>query len=252
MRIVAVVQARMGSTRLPGKVLADIGGQPMLERVIRRLQCAGSLNGVMVATTTEPADMRVVTEAERLGAEVFRGSSSDVLDRYVRAAAVCDADTVVRVTADCPLIDPEIVTDLVGAFVNARPAAHYVSNTLERTYPRGLDVEVIDRRALERAGREAHKLYEREHVTPYLYEHPEAFRLLSFKNAGDDHSHYRWTVDVAEDLALVREIYRRLEPNGEFGWRDVVALVQRHPELVALNAHIDQQSIHNSSPIYRD
>jgi spore coat polysaccharide biosynthesis protein SpsF len=162
MNIVAVIQARMGSTRLPGKVLRDIGGKTMLARVVRRMQCAASLSQVVVATTTSPADKAIVAECERLGIPAFRGDEQDVLDRYYQAAQAHRADVVVRVTSDCPLIDPGVVDEVVRAFLDAEP--DYASNTLERTYPRGLDTEVMTMAALARAWREAQEPYQHAHA----------------------------------------------------------------------------------------
>lgn len=240
-RVVAIVQARMGSSRLPGKVLADVEGETMLGRVVRRLSRARRLDAVVVATSTLPADDAVADEAARHGAAVFRGSEDDVLDRYLGAARQQGAEVIVRVTADCPLIDPELVDELVGRFLAERP--DYASNSLDRTYPRGLDAEAFDRAALETAAAEARSPHERVHVTPFLYAHPERFRLLSVTAAdGADHSHLRWTVDTAPDLELVRRLYRRLGGDG-FGWRQALAVVERQPELAAINRDVRQKSL---------
>lgn len=240
-RVVAVVQARMGSSRLPGKVLADVAGETMLVRVVTRLARARWVDAVVVATSTLPADDAVAEEAARLGVAVFRGSEDDVLDRYLGAARREGADWVVRVTADCPLVDPELVDGLVARFAEAGP--DYASNSLERTYPRGLDVEVFTRAALETAAAEATSTHERVHVTPFLYQHPERFRLLSVTApGGEDHSHLRWTVDTAEDLELARRLYRRLGGDG-FGWRDALAVVRAEPELADVNRGVRQKSL---------
>jgi len=238
--IVAVVQARTGSTRLPGKVLADVAGRSMLARVCERLGRAGTVDGVIVATTTEPADRAVAAECARLGVPCFRGSEWDVLGRYHDAAAAWGAEVVVRVTADCPLIDPEVVDRVVLAFLDARP--DYASNTLERTWPRGLDIEVFTAAALARAHREARLPHEREHVTPYLYGHPQQFRLLAVTGP-DRLGHLRWTVDTPDDLRLVREIYARLGSEGVFSWRDAARLCKREPALAELNRHVRQKQL---------
>ena len=239
MKVVAVVQARMGSTRLPGKVLKDLGGETVLARVVNRLRQTRLISELLVATTDQPADDAVVAECRRYSVAVFRGDQEDVLDRYFRAAQQAKADIVVRITADCPLIDPEITDKTIAAFLETRP--DYASNALVLTYPRGLDTEVMTFAALERAWREARKLYEREHVTPYIYEHPTEFKLLSVTD-DVDHSDHRWTVDTAEDLDLVRAIYARL-PNTS-RWRDVLALLEREPALMALNRSIKQKALH--------
>jgi spore coat polysaccharide biosynthesis protein SpsF len=237
---VAIIQARMGSTRLPGKVLLDLGGATVLARVVRRLQRSQQINQIVVATTTAPADEVIVSECDRLQVPSFRGSQADVLDRYYQAARLYSAGTVVRVTSDCPLIDPTLVDETIRAFMDKR--ADYASNDFPRTYPRGLDTEVFTSAALERAWREARKPYEREHVTPYLYEHPEMFRLASSR--GDvDYSHYRWTLDTPEDLNLLRAIYSRFDNRDDFRWHDVIALMEREPELAELNSQVLQKSL---------
>lgn len=238
MTTVAVVQARMGSTRLPGKVLMDVGGRSMLARVVRRTRRAATLDRTIVATTGDPADDAVCRECERLGTEVFRGSPDDVLDRTLRAADACGATAIVRITADCPLVDPGVIDRVVAAF--RRVGVDYASNTLERTYPRGLDCEVVARSALEQAGREAREPYQRAHVTPFIYQHPERFSLLPVK-AERDASRHRWTVDTAEDLELVRALYRRLGERDDFGWQEALAVVEREPALAALNQKVAQR-----------
>ena len=239
MKVVAVVQARMGSTRLPGKVLKDLGGETVLARVVNRLRQTRLIPELLVATTDQPADDAVVQECRRCSVAVFRGDQEDVLDRYFRAAQWAKADVVVRITADCPLIDPEITDKTIAAFLETRP--DYASNALVLTYPRGLDTEVMTFAALEQAWREARKLYEREHVTPYIYEHPAEFKLLSVTDDAD-HSGHRWTVDTAEDLELVRAIYARLPDT--FRWRDVLALLEQEPALMDLNRSIMQKALH--------
>jgi spore coat polysaccharide biosynthesis protein SpsF len=240
MRVVAIIQARMGSTRLSGKVLRDIYGETMLSRVVHRAKRATLLNDIMVATTVKLIDEAVVAEATRLGVPFFRGSEDDVLDRYYQAAIACRADVVVRITSDCPLIEPTIIDMVVRAFLNANP--DYASNTLIRTYPRGLDIEAMSLSALTVAWREASKPYQRTHVTPYIYENPHLFRLLSVTGSSD-YSRYRWTVDTPEDLEFVREIYYRLSHNSSFDWHDVLELCEREPALTELNSHIKQKPL---------
>lgn len=238
--VVAVIQARMGSTRLPGKVLADIEGQPMLARVVERARRARNVERTVVATTTDPADEPVVALCAARGYEFTRGHPTDVLDRYLQAARETAAQVVVRITADCPLIDPEVVDRTVEAFLAAWPEVDYASNRIVRTYPIGLDVEVVRREALERAAVEAREPYHREHVTPYFYEAPGRFRVVSVE-AGGDYGRLRWTVDTPEDLAFVREVYRRFGGRDDFGWREVLDLLAREPDLIAINAHVRQK-----------
>ncbi len=240
MQVVAIVQARMGSTRLPGKVMLPLLGQPILTRVVRRTARARTLNDVIVATTTRPEDDAIVALMEAEGRPVVRGSETDLLDRYLQAALAHDADVVVRVTADCPLIDPDVIDRTVLAFQAGDVA--YASNTLEpRTYPRGLDVEVIARAALERAGREDRDPAWREHATPYIYRHPDTFRLLRVP-AEDDHADQRWSVDTQEDFALVERIYDALG-RDDFSWREALAVVEAHPAWVSINRHIAQKAV---------
>ena len=240
MNILAIIQARMGSRRLPGKVLMDLGGATVLSRVIHRLERSQQIAKIVVATTSLPEDEVIVSECERLRVTCFRGSENDVLDRYYQAVRSHSADAVVRITSDCPLIDPELVDETIRVFENEH--ADYASNVSPRTYPRGLDAEVMTSSALERAWREARELHEREHVTPYLYEHPKTFRLASV--SGDvDHSHYRWTLDTPGDLELLRAVYFRFHNRDDFHWQDVIALMEREPGLAELNSQVLQKSL---------
>ena len=240
MNIVAIIQARMGSSRLPGKVLKDLGGETVLARVVRRLQRSRQIARIIVATTTAPGDEVIVAECDRLQALCFRGAEQDVLDRYYQAARANAADAVVRVTSDCPLIDPELVDETVEVFRDEH--ADYASNVFPRTYPRGLDAEVFSFDALDRAWREAREAHQREHVTPYLYEHPQIFKLASLSGAAD-YSRYRWTLDTREDLELLRAIYSRFDGRDDFSWQEVLCLMEREPELADLNSQVLQKSV---------
>ncbi len=242
MRTVAIIQARMGSTRLPGKVLMDISGKSMLKWVVTRARLARMLDEVTVATSVQPADDAVVAAAEALGAPFFRGSENDVLDRYADAAAAAGAEAVVRLTADCPLIDPGIIDLVVETFLDGQPSVDYASNTLERTFPRGLDVEAFSRRALEHARLEAVEPYERTHVTPYVCRHPERFVLRAIRT-DHDYSDHRWTVDTPEDLAVIRGIVHALGGRDDFGWHAAIVAVTEHPDLEDPNRQILQKRI---------
>jgi spore coat polysaccharide biosynthesis protein SpsF len=232
----------MGSTRLPGKVLADVAGVPMLVRTVDRARRAATVDDLIVATTREPADDALEALCRARGYRIFRGSADDVLDRTYQAAVEAGADVIVRLTADCPLLDPDLVDLTVSAFLDASPAADLVVNRLPgaRTYPIGLDVEVVSFAALERAWREAVEPNQREHVLPYLYDPPGRFRVIRL-DAERDYGNLRWTVDTREDLEFVRQVYARLG-EGEFGWRDVLALVRAVPELAAINAGVQHKS----------
>jgi spore coat polysaccharide biosynthesis protein SpsF (cytidylyltransferase family) len=256
MRTVAIVQARMGSSRLPGKVLADIHGETMLGRVVSRLRAARTIDEVVVATSQLSDDDAVVKEADRLGTGVHRGSESDVLERYLGAARAYHADAIVRVTADCPLLDAGVVDLVVTALARE---VDYASNTHTRTFPRGLDVEALHRDTLERIGRLGTSASAREHVTAFVMERPELFRVRQVV-AVDDSSALRWTVDTADDLALVRMLCALFEPashsegtdalahpkgtgspGGSLAYRHLVEIVRARPELGSFNAHVIQK-----------
>lgn len=241
MKIIFIVQARMGSKRLPGKVLKTLGGRSVLECVLSRLQRSTLVHQVVVATSTEVNDNAIEEECRRLDTHVFRGSQNDVLDRYYHAALQFEAEAIVRVTSDCPLIDPGVSDRVIKAFLDMQP--DYASNTQARTYPRGLDTEVMTFQALETSWREAREPHEREHVTPYLYEHPDRFKLLSVSGEAEL-AHYRWTLDTREDLRFLREVYGRLGQRGEFSWMDVIRLLEKEPALCEINGHIVQKAIH--------
>lgn len=241
MKTVAIIQARMGSERLPGKVLLEICGQPMLRRVVDRVALARGIDQVVVATSTEARDGEIEKFCRDSGIACFRGHPSDVLDRYYRAASAFGADHVVRITSDCPLIDPGLIGTIVEAYTARQPQIQYASNVIvPRRFPRGLDTEIFSAAALEQAWRETEAPVFREHVTTYFYHHPERFRLHGIHQVEDD-SHHRWTVDTPDDLRLIREIFAALPP-GTPSWRDVLALVAQHPEWESINAHIRQKA----------
>ncbi len=240
LRVIGIIQARMSSTRLPGKVLMTPAGQPMLVRVVRRTSQARRLDRVVLATTTSHEDDTIVKLSGASGWSTFRGSEEDVLDRYYEAAREYQADGIARITSDCPLIDPGIIDEIVRRFL--RGQWDYVSNTLEpRSFPRGLDVEVFSFDALERAWREDTNPAWREHVTPYIYRHPELFRLHGVTN-DTDYSHMRWTVDAPEDLEFVRKIYDHFG-HDRFRWKEVIDLLEQHPEWLEINRHVQQKVI---------
>lgn len=218
-----IIQARSGSTRLPGKVLAPIAGQPLLGFMLRRLRGA-PLDALVVATSDAPADDAVAAVALKEGVAAVRGPEQDVLARFGVALDAHPADVVVRMTADCPLLDPEVVADAID--LHAASGSAYTSNTLIRTYPDGLDVEVIDAEALRTVMQEATASEEREHVTPFVYRRPERFRLTALRSdtlAGEE----RWTVDTADDLEFVRSVADRMGKHLDLGWQDILSLVGR-------------------------
>jgi spore coat polysaccharide biosynthesis protein SpsF len=280
-RAVAIIQGRMSSSRLPGKILADIAGQPMLRRVFTRTSRAQSLDDVHFATTTDASDDPVAEYCEFSGIPFTRGSLYDVLDRYYQAASRAKADVVVRITADCPLIDPALIDDAVNAIWGRfegmpnpldslnRPllpdelifAADFVCNRLpppwHRTYPIGLDVEVCTFTALQKAWKEAKEPQQREHALPYLYEgvelsaisrqlsvgtSPRGFRVAML-NHTTDFGDYRWTVDTPEDLEFMRQIYRRFDGRDDFSWKEVLDLVHNEPKLMEINASVQHKTL---------
>jgi spore coat polysaccharide biosynthesis protein SpsF len=239
-RVVAIIQARLGSTRLPGKVLKPLAGQPMLARVVERTRRAKFLHETAVATTIATQDDPLAELCQSRGWPSTRGSESDLLDRYHAAALVHRADAVVRITSDCPLIDPGLIDRVVEAFFQGE--FDYASNTMEpRTFPRGLDVEVIGFEALERAWREDTNPEWREHTTPYIYRHPDRFRLRPVRN-NRDLSFYRWTVDTPEDYEFVRRVYEHFG-HDRFLWTDVLKALDEHPDWVEINRHVQQKLV---------
>ncbi len=242
MKTVAIIQARIGSTRLPGKVLRDLGGTTVLHRVVDRVRRFTLVDDVLVATSDQAADDSIVNECRRIDVAWFRGSEEDVLDRFIGAAQSVDASVCVRLTADCPLLDPGVSDTIISVFLEADGGADYASNKIPQSFPRGLDTEVFSIHALERAAREARRRYERAHVTPYIYRHPEKFSLISV-TSDVDRADWRWTIDTAEDLDFVREIYRRLEGSADFSWHDVIAILEDDPGLMWINARVQQKEI---------
>lgn len=281
-RTIAIIQARMSSSRLPGKVLLDIGGEPMLARVVERALCAKLVDQVIVATTTDPSDDPIAEFCAERGYNFTRGSLNDVLDRYYQAAREYEAEIVVRLTADCPVLDPDVVDQTIAVIASeatqspsipAETAASrelaprgdmnfdFVANRLPppmgRTFPIGLDTEVCTFAALENAWTNATEKHQREHVMPYLY---EGVNLQTFQHANLstgvsqrnfkiallnhdlDYGALRWTVDTPEDLEFIREIFGRFD-NDDFSWHDILALLDREPELAKINADVHHKTL---------
>lgn len=243
MRTVAIVQARMTSSRLPGKILRPILGRPMLELLLERLQRARRLDGVVVATTTNRADDAVEELALRMDVGCFRGSESDVLERVLRAARAHAVDVIVEITGDCPLVDPEVVDAVVDAYREAE--VDYASNTLRRTFPRGFDTQVFSTRVLEDVARLTGDPLDHEHVSLYIYEHPDRYVLRNVDSGlPETFWDLRLTVDAIEDFTLVSEVFQCLYPTRpSFGLRDVVELLASRPELIEINRHIRQKAV---------
>jgi spore coat polysaccharide biosynthesis protein SpsF len=238
-RVVAIVQARMGSTRLPGKVLLPLAGRPMVLHVAERAARIPGVDGVLVATPDEPADAPLRDVLGANGIDWVSGPSDDVLRRYAIAAAAADADVVVRITSDCPLLSPVVSGRVVAAFLEG--GADYASNTLQRTWPRGMDTEVLGREALDAVDAAATEPFEREHVTPAIWQHPERFRLRSVRGS-EDLSQLRLTVDTAEDFQLVETVFETLG-RDDVELDEVLGLLRRRPDLAALNAGVAQKEL---------
>jgi spore coat polysaccharide biosynthesis protein SpsF (cytidylyltransferase family) len=234
--IAAVVQARMGSSRLPGKTLADIGGRPMLGRLVDRARLIPGVEQVVIATTEQPADKAILSFADAEGLPASAGSEQDVLDRVYRAATRFGVSVIVRVTPDCPMLDPEVSGRVLAAFRRLEGRVDYVSNVHPPTFPDGLDTEVFSRDALETAWRETRLPSDREHVTSFIWRQPERFRLANIAHA-EDLSSQRWTVDTAADLAFARAVYDAIGGAGRmFGMADVLKLLAANPGLRNLNS----------------
>ena len=260
-RVVAIIQARMGSSRLPGKVLLDIAGQPMLARVVTRTARAKTVHQVLVATTTDVSDDPVVARCDSMGISYTRGSLHDVLDRYYQAAKQAQADVVLRITADCPVIDPVLVDECVTVLLDG--LYDFTCNRLPppftRSYPIGLDTEVCTFTALEKAWNEATETFHREHVMPYLYEGVELSAVSGQLSEGisqrgfkiaqlhhdPDYGRMRWTVDTPEDLEFMRQVYSRFDGRDDFSWQNVLDLVQTEPELVAINSAVRHKTLYD-------
>lgn len=270
LRTLAIVQARMSSSRLPGKVLLDIAGRPMLGHVIERTRRAATVDTVMVATTSDSSDDAVEAYCRLQGYACFRGSVYDVLDRYYQAARLIQPDLIVRITADCPVIDPQVVDRTVCAFQGledgcgprrlqdgkrkAAPRPYdFAANRLPppwgRTYPIGLDTEVTTFSNLELAWKQATQPHQREHVMPFFYEQPERFRIL-LVNHPVDYGSLRWTVDTHEDLELLRRIFAHFPGRDDFTWLEVLDLIQNEPALSAINASVQHKHYRDADRRY--
>ena len=238
-----IIQARMGSSRLSGKVMLELEGKTVLQHVIDRVRQCKLVNEIIIATTDLKQDDTITEHVTNYGVKCFRGSETDVLSRYYFAALENNLDTVIRITSDCPLIDPQIVDKLIQAYKKKDYAllSNVSLDISNRTYPRGLDTEIFSFKVLEQAFYNASELYQREHVTPYIYEKFD--NIYCFKN-DIDYSKYRWTLDTDEDLQLIKEIYRHLYKGiHDFYLADIIKLVEKYPELVEINAEIEQKKI---------
>lgn len=245
MKVVCLVQARVGSTRLPGKILKEICGKTILHHEIDRLKKCKEIDEIVIATTDKEDDDKIVNEAKKLSVKYFRGSENDVLSRFYYAAKENNADIIVRVTSDCPCIDFEILDKMLIYFKDKykEKQVDYLSNTIKRTYPRGYDIEIFTFSALEKSYINAEKEYEREHVTPYIYDKTNNFLKLSFENK-EDYSNYRVTLDTIEDFIVIKNIFENLYyKNPYFKLNDVVQYLNNNLHIVDINKHIEQKKL---------
>lgn len=243
-RVVASIEARMGSSRLPGKVLMDINGRPSLSRLVERLRACKNLNDIVVATSTDPRDQAIVEWAKREGVLVYRGSEDDVLQRVVDAHAMMKSDIVVEVTGDCPLLCPEVIDMGVATFFANE--ADVVTNARQPSYPMGADVQVFRAADLAWVAKNITDPAVREHVSLYFYEQPKKYRVIHLMAPSRWHApRYRLQLDYEDDLRFIRAVYARLEPvhGGVFGLEEIMALLKREPELVAMNIDCEEKAV---------
>lgn len=235
MKTLVLIQARMGSTRLPGKVLMNLAGKPVLQRVFERVQKA-DVDDIVLVTTLDPRDIPLVNAVSSWGHRVFCGSENDVLDRFYQAAKIIAPDRIVRITADCPVMDPDVINQVLHA--QSASKVDYCSNVLIESYPDGLDVEVFTMQALEKAWTEAKLDSEREHVTPYIRKNASLFSHQNVESVVDYHD-MRWTLDTPEDYEFLSKIYDRLHSQNEyFGMAEILALLEQEPQLGLINGQI--------------
>jgi len=242
LKVVAIIQARMGSARLPGKVLKTVLNKPLLEYEIERIKRAKSIGEIVVATTKNEEDDAIRNLCDKLSIPTFRGEEEDVLLRYCEAAKEFKAEAIVRLTADCPLMDPFVLDKIISQFLS-NGNLDYVSNAIDRTYPRGMDVEVMSKDTLFQLKKLAKSKSEREHVTSYILKNLKDFRVENVKYI-NDHHHLRLTVDTMEDFTLIKRLIEYLYPkNKAFTLEDIIDVLHIFPEWKEINAHIEQKKV---------
>ena len=236
MKVTAIIQARMTSSRLPGKILMEVLGKPLLQLMIERVQQAKCINSVVLATTTNKEDDPTEELGKSMGVEVFRGSEEDVLDRFYRAADKFGGEHIMRLTGDCPLIDPDFLDELTDFYFDG--GYDYAANCVEPTLPDGLDAEIISMKALREVHEKAVRPPHKEHVTLYVRDNADQFKIGSWKHT-EDYSSMRWTVDNREDFELVKAILEGIsQEKNDFRMTDVIKFLKKHPETTEINAHI--------------
>lgn len=241
LKVVAIIQARMGSKRLPGKILAPVAGEPLLAHIVNRISPAKLIDQLIVATTQSPNDNDVEKLMNKLNVPCFRGSEEDCLDRFYQAAKKYGADIIVRLTGDNPLIDSEFVDWMIEQYLLFSPPYDYIDSALSKTFPVGLSVEIFSFLALTKAWKEEKNIQLREHVTPFIYRQPNLFRIKCLVNP-INYSHMRWTMDTPQDLVFIRHIFDHFG-HDQFSWRDVIALLEEHPKWLEINQNIEQKII---------
>ncbi len=237
--IVTIMQARQGSSRLPGKVTLPLMGKPLFMRQLERMKAARLCGTLVVATTTSPEDDSIASLCVTEGIPCFRGHATDLLDRHYQLAREYRADIVLKIPSDCPLIDPRVIDKVIGFFLDNRHLYDYVSNLHPATYPDGNDVEIMPFNTLEQAWMQAEKLFEREHTTPYIWERPELFRIGNVTmDSGDDYSLvHRWTIDYEEDYRFIKAVYEALyEKDNLFSLESILELLRRRNDIYTINA----------------
>jgi spore coat polysaccharide biosynthesis protein SpsF len=241
MNIIAIVQARLGSTRLPGKVMLPLAGKPLLQRMVERVRLARTPMTVVVATTTQPDDTDIRILCNRIGVPCYSGNEFDLLDRHYRAALLYDADIVVKIPSDCPLIDPAAIDRVLSTYITYTKNYDYISNLHPATWPDGNDVEVLPIGVLHDAWKEATLPMEREHMTPFIWERPDRFRIgnVTWERGWDYSMSHRWTIDYQEDYIFIRTVYEELfeRSGGRFTIDDILQLLAARPELMQINGH---------------
>jgi spore coat polysaccharide biosynthesis protein SpsF len=242
-KVVAIIQARMGSTRLPGKVLKEVLDKPLLEYLLERVKRSKLIDEIVVATTLKKSDDPIVDLCKKMLLPFYRGSEDNVLSRFYEAAQKFNANVIVRLTSDCPITDPKVVDKVIQYYLEHYDQYQYVSNTLKRTYPRGLDTEVFSLEALIESYQNGKTKSEQEHVTSYILNHPNKFKTANIMYK-EDQSQHRWTVDTPEDFELVKLIIENLySQTPQFSLEDSLDLFTRYPEWMLINSHIEQKKI---------
>lgn len=248
MKVVAIIQARMGSERLPGKVLKSLHGHSVLKWVVSRVKCSRLISQVVVATTINAADDNIVEACHELGVDVYRGSEEDVLGRFYEAASMHNADVIVRICSDCPLIDAAVIDAMLESYIslNKTTRLDYLSNTITRTFPRGLDAEIFSYSALKCAFELAKQPFEREHVTPFIYLNPDRFSLEQYEVANSN-AQWRWTLDTEEDFTFLQSVIGLCSnPDKLLVTTDeLISCLQNNATLIEINAHIKQKELTN-------